>query len=85
MQDSKKILAVGSIAFDSIETPNGNRKKILGGSATYFGVSASQFSAVSLIGIVGDDFTKSDWVPKFKSFVVCNVYWKLLAGTSHSD
>tara|TARA_B100000029_G_scaffold510678_1_gene602739 strand:- start:990 stop:1880 length:891 start_codon:yes stop_codon:yes gene_type:complete len=61
MSEKKEILAVGSIAFDSIETPNGNREKILGGSATYFGVSASQFSAVSLIGIVGDDFTKSDW------------------------
>ena len=61
MIDSKEILAVGSIAFDSIKTPKGERNKILGGSATYFGVAASQYTKVSLIGIVGDDFTDKNW------------------------
>ena len=61
MSEKKEILAVGSIAYDSLKTPNGNRERILGGSATYFGVSASHFSTVSLIGIVGNDFTKNDW------------------------
>jgi len=61
MSEKKEILAVGSIAYDSLKTPHGNRERILGGSATYFGVSASHFSTVSLIGIVGNDFTKKDW------------------------
>ena len=61
MIDSKEILAVGSIAFDSIKTPKGERNKILGGSATYFGVAASKYTKVSLIGIVGDDFTDNNW------------------------
>ena len=61
MIDSKEILAVGSIAFDSIKTPKGERNKILGGSATYFAVAASQYTNVSLIGIVGDDFTDKNW------------------------
>ena len=61
MKDSKEILAVGSIAFDSIKTPNGNRDKILGGSATYFGIAASYYSKTSLIGVVGNDFTKNNW------------------------
>ena len=61
MSDSKKILAVGSIAFDTIHTPKGSRDKILGGSSTYFSVAASRYSNVSLIGIVGDDFTDKEW------------------------
>ena len=61
MSDSKEILAVGSIAFDTIHTPKGNRDKILGGSSTYFSVASSRYGTVSLIGIVGEDFTDSDW------------------------
>jgi len=61
MQDSKEILAVGSIAFDSIKTPNGNRDKILGGSCTYFSVAASHYAQVSIIGVVGDDFQNQEW------------------------
>ena len=61
MQDSKEILAVGSIAFDSIKTPNGNRNKILGGSCTYFSVAASYYTKISIIGVVGDDFTDNEW------------------------
>ena len=61
MIDSKEILAVGSIAFDSIQTPKGNKDKIIGGSATYFGVAASRYTKTSIIGVVGDDFKKDDW------------------------
>jgi sugar/nucleoside kinase (ribokinase family) len=50
------ILAVGSIALDSIKTPFGHGEKILGGSATYFGASASFFTEVSVVAVVGDDF-----------------------------
>jgi len=61
MNDSKDILAVGSIAFDTIETPKGKREHILGGSSTYFSVSSSLYSNVSLIGVVGKDFTQDNW------------------------
>jgi sugar/nucleoside kinase (ribokinase family) len=50
------LLVVGSIAFDSIETPNGAVEEALGGSATYFSYSASFFTKPRLVGVVGDDF-----------------------------
>lgn len=50
------ILVVGSVAFDSIETPFGKVDEVLGGSATYFSTSASFFTDVSLVAVVGDDF-----------------------------
>ncbi len=52
------ILVVGSIALDTIETPYGRREDILGGSATYFSYAASFFDRVSLVGVVGEDFSK---------------------------
>ncbi|MDD2891199.1 MAG: PfkB family carbohydrate kinase [bacterium] len=52
------ILVVGSVALDTIETPFGKRKDILGGSATYFSYSASFFTGVKLVAVVGDDFPK---------------------------
>ena len=61
MSEKKEILAVGSIAFDSIKTINGDRNHILGGSATYFGVAASLFTQVSVIGVVGSDFKNNHW------------------------
>jgi sugar/nucleoside kinase (ribokinase family) len=50
------ILVVGSVAFDSIETPFGKVDEVLGGSATYFSTSASFFTDVSLVAVVGEDF-----------------------------
>src|SRR5437588_10258930 len=50
------LLVVGSIAFDSIETPNGAVDDALGGSATFFSYSASFFTPPRLVGVVGDDF-----------------------------
>ena len=50
------IAIIGTVAFDSIETPRGMHERILGGSATYAGVAASLFSPVHLISIVGNDF-----------------------------
>lgn len=50
------ILVVGSVAFDSIETPFGKAERVIGGSATYFSVAASHFAPVQLVAIVGDDF-----------------------------
>ena len=51
------ILAVGSIAFDSIATPSGRADDVLGGSATYFSLAASYFTDVRVVAVVGDDFT----------------------------
>ena len=51
------ILVVGSVAFDTLKTPYGERQKILGGAATYFSLSASYFTDVRVVAVVGDDFT----------------------------
>ncbi len=50
------ILVVGSVAFDTLKTPYGEREKIIGGSATYFSLAASYFTTPRVIGVVGDDF-----------------------------
>jgi sugar/nucleoside kinase (ribokinase family) len=50
------ILVVGSVAYDTVETPAGRRERVLGGSASFFAVAASFFSPVNLVGVVGDDF-----------------------------
>jgi sugar/nucleoside kinase (ribokinase family) len=50
------ILVVGSVAYDSVETPFGKAEKVLGGSAAFFAVAASFFAPVKLVGVVGDDF-----------------------------
>jgi sugar/nucleoside kinase (ribokinase family) len=54
------ILVVGTVAFDNIQTPFGRADRCLGGSATYFSVAASFFTDVSLIAVIGDDFTEED-------------------------
>ena len=51
------ILVVGSVAFDTLKTPYGERQKILGGAATYFSLAASHFTDVRVVAVVGDDFT----------------------------
>jgi len=56
MNTQKPVLAVGSIAFDSLETPKGNRSNVLGGSASYFTLAASLFTEVRVVGVVGSDF-----------------------------
>jgi len=50
------VLVVGSMAFDSIETPRGRADRILGGSAAYFALAAAFFSPVRIVGVVGEDF-----------------------------
>ena len=50
------LTAVGSIAFDSVCTPFGERKRMLGGSAVHFSLAASFFTDVRVVGPVGDDF-----------------------------
>jgi len=53
------IVAVGSLAFDSIETPFGHVEQALGGSANYFSLGASYFTKVQCISVVGEDFPDS--------------------------
>ena len=54
------LLVVGTVAFDAIETPFGKRDKIIGGSATYIGLSASYFyKKIKLVSVVGSDFPKT--------------------------
>ncbi len=50
------VLVVGTVAFDSIETPFGSAERILGGSASYFALGASFFTPVRVVGVVGQDF-----------------------------
>ena len=54
------LLVVGSIAYDSVETPSGKRDMQLGGSGCFFSVSASYFTEVSIVGVIGEDFKESD-------------------------
>jgi sugar/nucleoside kinase (ribokinase family) len=55
-----KLLIVGTVAFDAIETPFGKTDKILGGAATFIGLAASQFELDSaIVSIVGDDFPQA--------------------------
>jgi len=50
------VLVVGSVAFDSVKTPFGQVEEVLGGSGTYFSTSASFFTDVKLVAVVGEDF-----------------------------
>jgi sugar/nucleoside kinase (ribokinase family) len=52
------LVVVGTLAFDDVETPSGARRGVLGGSAVYFGVAASCFARVGLVGVVGADFPR---------------------------
>ena len=60
------ITVVGSVAYDSIETPAGRRERCLGGAATYFSLSASFFCDVRVIAVVGEDF-RSEQETVFKA------------------
>jgi len=54
------LLVVGSVAFDAVETPFGKCEKMLGGSASHFSISASYFTDVAIVGVVGGDFGDDD-------------------------
>jgi len=51
-----KLLVVGSVALDTVQTPFGQAEEVLGGSATYFSTAASYFTTVDLLAVVGEDF-----------------------------
>ncbi|MBL8030580.1 MAG: sugar kinase [Candidatus Doudnabacteria bacterium] len=58
---STDVVVVGSIAFDTLETPFGKISKALGGSASYFSLSAGNFCKPHVVGIVGSDFPDTDF------------------------
>ncbi len=60
------ILVVGSVAFDSLETPSGRRERVLGGAATHFALAASFFTDVRVVGVVGEDF-----LPEHEAVLTC--------------
>ena len=55
-----KLLIVGSVAYDSLETPFKKINRTLGGSGSYFSLAASYFTKPSIVAVVGDDFAISD-------------------------
>lgn len=55
-----EILVVGSLAYDSIQTPSGKVDRALGGSANYFSLAASQYTSVRVVGVVGEDYDQKD-------------------------
>ena len=54
------LLVIGTLAYDTVETPFDRRERALGGSAVYFAMAASTFGPVRLAGIIGEDFKESD-------------------------
>jgi sugar/nucleoside kinase (ribokinase family) len=54
------IVVVGSVAYDGVETPHGKVERMLGGSCTYIALSASYFSQVRIVAVVGEDFEQDD-------------------------
>ena len=83
MKESRQITAVGSIAFDTIKTPNGSRERLLGGSATYFGIATSYYTKTNLIGVVGTDFTDNEW-NLFKKHNINTESVEIVDGTTFS-
>jgi sugar/nucleoside kinase (ribokinase family) len=63
------LTVVGSVAFDALETPFGKRDKILGGAATHFSLSASFFTKVNAVGVVGNDFGDEEWAVFERHFI----------------
>src|SRR5690242_2631136 len=55
------LVVVGSIAFDAVKTPFGERERMLGGSAVHFSLAASFFTDVRVVGPVGDDFGDDEY------------------------
>jgi len=55
-----KVLVVGSVAYDDVETFAGSVRRVLGGSATFFSMASSLFAPTQIVAVVGDDFDASD-------------------------
>jgi len=55
-----EILVVGSLAYDDVQTPFERRRSVLGGAASYFAFAATLYARVRMVGVVGEDFERSD-------------------------
>jgi sugar/nucleoside kinase (ribokinase family) len=68
MAQPYSILTVGSLAFDSIQTPVGKVDSVLGGSGNYFSIAASFYAPIEVVGVVGEDFPEShlNWLSERK-------------------
>ena len=78
------LLAVGTLAFDSIETPFEKRTEVLGGSATHFAHAARLFGPVELVGVVGSDFPDAT-LPDFGEPLLRDVYAETTAEVDALD
>ena len=64
--DKMELLAVGTLAFDTVETPFGKAEDTLGGSLTFVSTAASYFTKPAIVGVVGEDFSE-DYITAFES------------------
>jgi len=74
-----KLLVVGSIAFDTVKTPFGKVKEVIGGSAVYASIAASYFVRPTIIGVVGQDFKKR-YFEMLENHNIDTSYIKILKG-----
>ena len=81
MEEKKEIVVVGSVAYDDVKTIKGDKKRLLGGSGTYFSIAASLFTKVNLVGVVGDDFNSSD-IEMFNKNSIDTKYLKKEVGST---
>ena len=81
MANGKTILAVGSIAIDTLQTPAGSRSDVLGGSVLYFSIAAGLLTNIKIVGVVGNDFPEAGWQTiKSRGINVDNI--QVLPGTT---
>lgn len=79
MVQQKSLIATGSVALDTLETPHGTTEEVLGGSASHFSLTVSHFHPVQLVGVVGDDFPE-EHIELLKNHGVDLTYLKTLEG-----
>ena len=76
------LTVVGSIAFDAVKTPFGERERMLGGAAVHFSLAASFFTEVRPVGPVGDDFGAEEFAVLEKRGIVCDDIERVEGGRS---
>jgi sugar/nucleoside kinase (ribokinase family) len=76
------LTVVGSIAFDAVKTPFGERERMLGGAAVHFSLAASFFTEVRPVGPVGDDFGAEEFAVLEKRGVLCDDIERVEGGQS---
>jgi sugar/nucleoside kinase (ribokinase family) len=76
------LTVVGSIAFDAVKTPFGERERMLGGAAVHFSLAASFFTEVRPVGPVGDDFGADEFAVLERRGIVCDDIERIEGGKS---